>query len=173
MNAREKLIEQYQQKHAAEPGYGAGNRMHREVIEWMERHKFQSVLDWGCGKGELVTALRGQGYRAEGYDPAVPGWDVAPTEPCEAVVSLDVLEHLHPDHLTEDLWDLFGYASKGVYLNISTVTAYHKLPDGRNCHEIVQPAEWWRKRILDDVREWEIDWEHAGACNYNLSLRRK
>lgn len=53
------------------------------------------VLDFGCGSGLLVSFLRRQGYRAEGFDPySTAHADPAVLdEPFPAVLAQDVIEH--------------------------------------------------------------------------------
>jgi SAM-dependent methyltransferase len=55
----------------------------------------QRILDYGCGNGLFVQFLRARGYRVEGFDPFLPGWEDRPAVqgPFDWVVANDVIEH--------------------------------------------------------------------------------
>jgi hypothetical protein len=46
------------------------------------------------------------------------------------------------------LLDVIGYARKFVFFCIFTDAAVKYLPDGRNVHLTIKPAEWWNKQII-------------------------
>jgi hypothetical protein len=105
-----------------------------------------TVLDYGCGRGELAKVLSPQ--RVSEYDPGIAGKDGMP-KPCDLVVCTDVLEHIEPDRLGNVLDHLTVLAGKALYLVIATRPAQAVLPDGRNAHLIVRDAAFW----LDKLKE--------------------
>lgn len=107
-----------------------------------ERH--DSILDYGCGKGELKARL--PDFPIAEYDPAVPGKDHAP-DPADLVVCTDVLEHIEPVHLNAVLRDLARCTRRRLFFAISTVASMKTLADGRNAHLLVKPAAWWTEKL--------------------------
>ncbi len=147
--------------HAAAPEYGAqGGRWLALVQALAERHQAASILDYGCGKNSLLTALapRLPATRLAAYDPALPQYAAAP-EPADLVVCTDVLEHIEPDALEAVLADLRRLALKAAFLVVSTRPARRILADGRNAHLIQQPPEWWLPRL----------WPHFQVLSFRLS----
>jgi hypothetical protein len=80
------------------------------------------------------------------YDPGIPA-DSALPAPADLVVCTDVLEHIEPEHLDAVLAHIFRLAQRAVFLQIALFPAKKTLPDGRNAHLIVQPANWWLDKI--------------------------
>src|SRR5688572_8095812 len=79
-------------------GTSSGRRVN-DVLTLIEREKCETVLDYGCGKGQLRQRV---GECVAEYDPAVPGKDADP-EPADLVVCSDVLEHIEPENLNDVL----------------------------------------------------------------------
>lgn len=139
--------------HEDRPDYGAGmssRRWYQPVAEFARTLGASSVLDYGCGKGELGRAL--SGLLVIGYDPAIPGKDTPPL-PADFVVCTDVLEHIEPECLDDVLDDLLRCAKKGIFLTVATGPASKVLADGRNAHILQQPAEWWIPKLMS---RWEM-----------------
>lgn len=105
-----------------------------------------TVLDYGCGKGGLVYALRGAGHVASGYDPGIDHFSARPQHNFDVLVSFDVLEHVEPEHIAAVLDDMESLAKRAL-LNISLVPAHKTLTDGRNAHLLVRPVEWWQAEL--------------------------
>jgi len=54
----------------------------------------QSVLDYGCGRGDFVKFLRDRGIRADGYDPYSEDYNTLITgETYDVVTMIEVIEH--------------------------------------------------------------------------------
>ncbi len=95
-------------------------RQHREVVRWLRRRRPQRglLLDVGCGAGDLLCALRNDGWRVRGLEPGSAGvaaarkrglaveegrFDAAADgrlepdrrERYDAIVFSGVLEHVH------------------------------------------------------------------------------
>jgi hypothetical protein len=107
------------------------------------------ILDYGCGKGTLRPAIKAlaPSLRVLEYDPGVPGKEHVPTRRPDLLAALDVMEHIEPDRLEAVLAHMAAIGPKAVYLMISLTPAIKTLPDGRNAHLIIEPAEWWTARL--------------------------
>ena len=147
------------------------------VMELARGGHCTTVLDYGCGKGLLAPCLQDLDVRE--YDPAIVGKDDDP-EAADLVVCTDVLEHIEPELLDNVLRHLRALTKKYLFVNIATRPAIKTLPDGRNAHLIVEPAEWWRARIepFFEVLGWNQVGTHsvtavlASLKSRNLMARR-
>lgn len=141
------------QLHADIPAYGDGRvtmRWYPQIVSLASNLNAITILDYGCGKSNLGTAL--SHLMVEGYDPAIAGKD-DPPEPADLVVCLDVIEHIEPECVDNVLDDLLRCTIKGIFLTISTRPARKFLADGRNAHLSVHPPEWWLPKLME---RWEI-----------------
>ncbi len=126
--------------HDTNPAYGtSGGLVVDTVVAMAARLGTRSILDYGCGKRHLQSAL---GIGIANYDPAITGYD-APPQPADIVVCGDVLEHVEPECLDAVLADLVRVSNRAVLIVVATTPAKKFLPDGRNAHLIVNNAEWW------------------------------
>jgi 2-polyprenyl-3-methyl-5-hydroxy-6-metoxy-1,4-benzoquinol methylase len=132
----------------------------------------RSILDYGCGKGNLAVAMPDLAIRE--YDPAIAGKDGEP-EPADLVICTDVLEHIEPNYLDDVLDHIRSVTAKFAFLNIATRPAVKTLPDGRNTHLIIRPQDWWRSRIekFFEITEWapDRDWEVAALVRPRENLK--
>jgi 2-polyprenyl-3-methyl-5-hydroxy-6-metoxy-1,4-benzoquinol methylase len=146
MNKREYYINQYKQLHkTSKYGTSSGRQLLSPVQNLIDKIKPQSVLDYGCGQSDLYKLLRGVG-RVVRYDPAIAGIDTLPEGEFDLVLCTDVMEHIPEDTVDEVLEDLHRLG-KTVYVVISCIEAYAKLPNGENAHTTVKRPEWWAQRI--------------------------
>lgn len=136
--------------HTQFPDYGTHGRQYaRSVVDMCEANGLKTVLDFGCGKGTLKTAIAeiAPQIAVAEYDPAIAGKDTLPKGPFDLVVCTDVLEHVEPGRLDNVLATIHKMAARGVLLEACVKRSSQTLPDGRNAHLIVQPAEWWIEKI--------------------------
>jgi len=159
---RLELIAQYRQLHETLPGYGIGLTSVVRIAGLIEGFRCRSVLDFGCGKGKLVEALRQRcGVTIEGYDPAIDAF----ADPAKLatrydfVIGNDVLEHFHPDELETELAQLRKLSRRCLFLNISCRPAAHHLPNGQNCHTCVFPPARW----IELIEEHLVDHDKGGS----------
>jgi 2-polyprenyl-3-methyl-5-hydroxy-6-metoxy-1,4-benzoquinol methylase len=103
----------------------------------------KDVLDYGCGKRTLETAL---GFEIANYDPCIPGLD-SPPKAHDIVVCTDVLEHIEPECLDAVLSDIRRCTKRVAFLLIATRPAKKFLADGRNAHLIQKDEKWWSERL--------------------------
>lgn len=136
--------------HESNASYGTGGRRYAEFIaSLMDSLKSSDVLDYGCGKGTLRSALN---YPIKEYDPAVPGKDAKPS-PAEIVVCTDVLEHIEPDLIDNVLDDLVRVTKSVLFVTVCVVPAKKTLADGRNAHLLLKPFDWWTGKLTE-----RFDW---------------
>jgi hypothetical protein len=126
--------------------WGADGLKHAVAVRALIReHEPKTILDYGCGENRLAQALAP--IRVSGYDPGIPERASMP-KPCELVVCTDVLEHVEPEKLDAVLDHLWCITGRVGYFVISLKAANALLPDGRNAHLSIHPAEWWVGRLM-------------------------
>lgn len=142
------------------------------ITTWCPNYK--KVLDFGCGKGFLVTALRGCGYEAHGCDiskycidncdPDAKDYvklaELADLEKLrnkdhyELVVSFFVLEHLHLQEIHRFFNIIFSMPSlKSFIFRVPVLTPntdpieYKEKLEIDPTHKTVRPFDWWINQI--------------------------
>jgi Glycosyltransferase GT-D fold/Methyltransferase domain len=129
----------------AKQKWGADGAKHTAAVKILiETYHPKTILDYGCGENVLAETLKP--HRVSGYDPGITARAMLP-KPCELVVCTDVLEHVEESKLDAVLDHLYRLTGKVAYLVISTKLANAILPDGRNAHLSVHPAEWWISKL--------------------------
>lgn len=117
------------------------------LVGVIKLHSIISALDFGCGHGAMMDRLKEiyPDLPIQGYDPGIEKYSTFP-ETVDLIYSTDVLEHIEP-HLLDDtlrtLWD----TGRCQYHKIACHPAKKTLPDGRNCHLIVESPIWWLEKI--------------------------
>lgn len=126
------------------PDYGVSGRQWADHIKALStKLGTRDILDYGCGKRTLQTAL---GCEIKNYDPCIPEFS-SPPEPALIVVCGDVLEHIEPENLDDVLDDLKRVVKHVGFFVIHTGPAKKHLADGRNAHLIQEGWEWWRPKL--------------------------
>lgn len=134
------------QLHASSEGtYGISGARYADIVRQISKWGRLAVLDYGCGKQTLATAL-GPAYRVTNYDPCIEGLDTPP-EPHPVVVCTDVLEHIEPELVENVITDLRRLTQRVALLVINTGPAKKVLADGRNAHISMHPEDWWIERV--------------------------
>jgi len=109
-----------------------------------------SMIDYGCGPGRLGDALGKVVCCADlhNYDPFHPRWRDQP-EPAvsDVVTCMDVMEHVEEECVENVIDWIADRARYGAVFNICLAPAAKSLPDGRNAHITLKPAEWWQKQV--------------------------
>ena len=130
--------------HRENLAYGVGGERHAPtILKLSETLKTKNILDYGCGKGRLGTAIP---WQIAEYDPAIAGKEELP-KPADIVSCTDVLEHIEPDKLLFVLEDLRRCVRQVGYFTIHTGPAQKTLADGRNTHLIQQDKKWWAEQL--------------------------
>ena len=130
-------------------GFGGKPKKLGKFHKFMDVWNPNSLLDYGCGKGYILSELRDK-YKntfCEGYDPAVKMFSALPNKTYECVFSNDVLEHVETHYVEEVLKHINDLSTKYVWLRIDTKPARKVLPDGRNAHITLKSTEWWTNKI--------------------------
>lgn len=135
--------------------YGIASAQYATMVaKVIDQYAVDDLLDYGAGSRlTLIKTIAEQRlvkrkFNYHAYEPAIEMYAKTP-EPAEMVACIDVLEHIEPDCLDAVLDDLKRVTSKIGLFTIATVPAGKTLPDGRNAHLIVEPAEWWLPRLTD------------------------
>lgn len=139
---------QLAQLHTERPDFGTSSVMYAPIVKSIiSRYKPSRLLDVGCGKQALKTALGLNDRLYVGYDPAIPECSNTPN-PEDLVVCTDVMEHVEPEFIESVFDDLQRVTRKVGFFAIHTGKAIAILPDGRNAHLIQESPDWWLPKIL-------------------------
>jgi hypothetical protein len=123
----------------------------------------RTLLDYGSGKGQAYEhaesrtpdgrVLRGlkQIWGLDAvtlYDPGYEPYSALPTGQFDAVISTDVLEHCPEEDLDWIMAEIFGYATRLVYVCIACYPAGKVLPTGENAHITLKSPGWWVDKLI-------------------------
>tara|TARA_R100001244_G_scaffold111660_1_gene82609 strand:+ start:1156 stop:1788 length:633 start_codon:yes stop_codon:yes gene_type:complete len=173
----EELVEKYKTIHDKGLGYFNGKSLLKYISHVQQKllvHECKSLLDYGSGKGLLYTDQCSEVYpllsggkpisrplqelwnltKHQCYDPAYEEHSVKPKGKFDAVISIDVLEHVNEDDLEWVLNEIFSYSSKMVFLNIACFKAAKHFEDGENVHISVFNPEWWFVLVSDIMKSY-------------------
>lgn len=134
---------------------GVAEKRLRKCLDILHDTGARSVLDYGCGKGGLVTALRGRQIEVRGYDPAVEEFRIQPL-PADLVVCFEGPEHFEPDCVDECLKHIRSLTIKAAWIVTALRHGGDWLPDGRNAHVCVNDADWWLAKFAEHFKRTEI-----------------
>jgi len=114
------------------------------------RRKNPTVLDFGAGERTLeMTAKWAMPHlKVTSYDPGMEGIDRLPEDIWDFTVCTDVLEHIEPQFLDSTIDLIRARTHCAAYFIIAVAKAKAILPDGRNAHLIIQPADWWMTQLM-------------------------
>lgn len=127
------------------------------IPDFLEKYKPNSIIDYGCGSGSVVQYLKETFDDVEGYDPCVKKYSTYPSRTYDVLISMDVLEHIEPETLDENLKSISNLFTKSAYLDIHTGSSPTFLPDGRNAHLIQEQPKFWRDCVLKNMNVKIID----------------
>lgn len=123
----------------------------------------ESILDYGCAKGNLIKQLKIDFPTIrliDGYDPGVEEFEIYPQNAYDCLISNDVLEHIEPMFLNETLSKIEELFTKSAWFIIACYPAKKILPDGRNAHLIQESPDWWKNKINTSFKKSKIvHWE--------------
>ena len=170
------LITKYEKIHDKGLGYFNGKSLLKYVPHVHQKllaHECKTLLDYGAGKGLLYTdecsnviPLQNGGKvikrplqemwnltKHQCYDPAYPEHSKKPTGKFDAVICIDVLEHINEDDLDWVLHELLSFSTKMVFLNVACFKAAKHFEDGENVHISVFNPEWWFILLTDIMKD--------------------
>lgn len=154
------------------PGSSLGAHIVR-IKRLIEETGARTLLDYGAGKGQQYRPQKivvdGR-HVADGiaeywdvdevrcFDPGFAPHSALPDGRFDGVVCTDVLEHCPEEDLPWILDEIFGYATRFVYLNVACFPARKHLPNGENAHVTIRPPEWWRSLVAAHATvRWELN----------------
>ncbi len=135
------------------------------LVKYLNKHaNIKDVLDFGCGTGSLkvhLTRLQQTGVLREGitiheYDPSRSDVDKLPTRTFDLIISLDVLEHVEPEELSNTLQWMAEHAPRQYHHIDCNDGGGNKLPDGRDVHLIIEPPDWWYDRFAQEFHDYKF-----------------
>jgi SAM-dependent methyltransferase len=134
--------------HSESKAFGVGNvtSKHYPLIKGtILKRGYESVLDYGCGKGHFITFARRElpNLRVEGFDVASDEFGSMPSGVFDMVICLDVMEHVEFGALSFVLDEIRAKAGKLFICSVANYPAGKKLPDGRNAHVTQLPFSTW------------------------------
>ena len=156
----------------AKTKFGKRRKLPSMLEDYIAEKNPDSILDFGCGKGNLVETLK-EKYPNKtilGFDPANPDYS-KPLQAVDMIISTDVLEHIEPHFLADTLIEIKNN-SKYIFHLISCAPAKLILPDGRNAHLIQETPIWWRKQFTDIGYTITKD-HYAEMSKYSKQLNKK
>lgn len=142
---------------ATKPGSTYGSTNHGKLaVPIIQKFKPRFVVDFGCGRNDLVRDLRRLGIDGLGVDFAFPDADlVRPMHKtalhagvADVVTSFDALEHLLPEDVDAVLAEMRRVAKPRGHCVFSICTRPSKTTvAGEGLHPTVRPLDWWLDRI--------------------------
>jgi cyclopropane fatty-acyl-phospholipid synthase-like methyltransferase len=144
--------------HKNDKAWGDRVKIPNLIISCIQEKNIKSILDFGCGKGNLVNSLKLKFPELEitGYDPSFHNIDKIENK-VDMIISTDVLEHVEPEFIDNTISFLKSKTNICMYHLIACYPAVAVLPDGRNAHLIVEDPSWWRNKLLEN--ELKISYE--------------
>lgn len=134
-----------------------------EIAAIVQERKPSSILDFGCGRSDLVAHFWQDGARRIArYDPAITKWKEMPEGDFDLVLCCDVMEHIPMSAVDRILAEVKAKGRAAIF-TISTKLARAKLPDGRNAHvTLLTPTEWtrWIGEAFGSAYLVPSKWEH-------------
>jgi len=127
------------------------------VVPILRFHKCKTVIDYGCGDGSGWRTMGNlnqfmMANRIELYDPGRPEFSTRPDFNADAVIMMDVLEHIPEDELPDlQQWlyrTLMDQENPGILIaSFCNRPARKTFPDGTNVHVTQRPREFWRQQL--------------------------
>lgn len=153
---RDDYIWAYNQMHAARYYGASATELYLDVARRaVAEIKPKSILDYGCGRSDLVAHFYLDGKRRIArYDPAINAHKTMPDGKFDFIICLDVMEHIPMAAVDNVLREIRHKAAKAALFSISLKPSRAKFPDGRNCHcTLLTRSEWlrWLKSYFGDL----------------------
>jgi hypothetical protein len=121
-----------------------------QIYERILKEECKSVLDYGSGNSDFKNTVEklypDYNFEIVEYEPSIPELNVDPAK-CDMTICVDVLEHIEPDKIDNVLSHIIEKTNKICFLSICVVESHGQFDDGTNLHLIVEPVEWWIKKL--------------------------
>ena len=151
---KERFNQYYKDVHSSKVGTMLGEMIlvHVwDIQDLVQKHKPKNYLDFGCGaafayKNRKIQHIMDCGIYL--HDIGVPEYTKRPpAELIEAVVSIDVLEHI-PEELIDETFDYWASCNpKFVFATVAQYPSKAVLSNGENAHCTIKSVEWWESKI--------------------------
>ena len=139
-----------------------GNKYPDPLDFFIKLIKPVSILDYGCGKGHVLTRIKSKFPDIEmiNYDPFSPGYSVPPSKPCDLVVCYNVLQVVEPEFLKSVVDHIYKLTNKNILLSINCASS----PEYGNT------AEWWKNFLknYNIVKEFYSHGISQSAYKYDI-----
>lgn len=132
-------------------------KLWRDIKSAYDEHSCAGhLLDVGCGDGAIRELAAKDRIRVFGLDLSRyaranvfgESFRLPFSDKCvDAVVSIDVLEHIPEERIDESIYELARVSRKIAYVTISYREERGKVAEVGPLHITVRPPEWWRERI--------------------------
>lgn len=141
-------IRQYELLHEQKPHYGMTSiKFCSDIIDIIKDRNFTDVLDYGCGKSELLDNVKKKiNIEIYKYDPAIKEYSELPSNPVDFVICTDVLQHIPVYDLDRVLKEIKGY-SNNCFFHIRCTQYHTRLPNGQFANCTVFQSDWWMKKL--------------------------
>lgn len=155
--------------------YSPGECMVDLILHVIRGLNVSSVLDAGCGRGQVVDRFEKDGFNVRGCDLTLDGLlpHINDTLCVEAplsdmpygdnefdlVICIDVLEHIPRSLLIASIKELYRVGSKHFIIQVSTHKDCYGRQIGETLHETVMPRLAWDaelRQIFDSITELEF-----------------
>lgn len=143
-------IQAYAQLHEMKHYGDSATELHLDTATKIVRERNpRSILDYGCGRSDLVTHFWRDGYRRiVRYDPAIRKYRTMPDGKFGLVFACDVMEHIPMASVDKVLTEIKDKSASALF-TISTKLARARLPDGSNAHCTLLTRSEWTRWIAD------------------------
>lgn len=162
MEISKSYADQLKQMHSGQgKKIGYGIEPPKKLVEIISKYSPKTILDYGCGSGAMMRTISKiyPNIKMLGYDPGVEQYSQFPGT-VDLIYSTDVLEHIEPVALETTLKKLWN-TSEIHYHNIACHPAKKNLPDGRNCHLIIESPDWWLEKIKNTTTsDWTVEYKN-------------
>lgn len=121
-----------------------------KIADLFKAHSVTNYIDYGCGQARAYTAnprFLDPFRLARLYDCYVERFSVFPGAKADAVVCIDVLEHLPRFMIAEVLGKIFSLAKKLVFLTYCPRAARKSFSDGTNVHLTIENENFWQAQV--------------------------
>ena len=123
--------------------------------DYFTQNKIKTVLDYGGGGsdwgGSDFDEKNGmsakQFFNVQSVTTFEPARGLEQKKNSDAVVCVDVLEHIFIGDVANVLGELFSLAQKLLVMNVACYKASALLPNGENAHITVRSPDWWKGAI--------------------------
>ena len=138
----------YEELHRDE-AYGIGGGWFRPyILDFVKNKNIKTVIDYGCGKGRLVRALKEKNIFKYvcGFDPYVGIYAERASSFFDLLISTDFFEHVEEKYLVNIANDMWEFRPKYMFHAVSNRPSASKL--GKNpAHKIVKDGKWWKEKL--------------------------